>query len=82
MLIVTASGLLVPTALVLRTRLPARVVVVLLGAEGMLLASGALLVVGDAGAADWIVALAVAAVASPAHVRFLLGPLGSPRPSA
>ncbi len=81
-LIVAASGLLASTVLLLRTRLPARAVVALLSAEGMLLASGALLVVGDAGAADWVVALAVAAVASPVHVRFLLGPLGSTRPRA
>ncbi len=79
-LIVVGSAGVVLTAFVLRRRLPAALVYVLLAAGSVALGAGALVVQDHVTTADWIVTLALLAAMGPAHVRFLLGAFGSAAP--
>ncbi len=77
-LILTGSIVLVVTALGLRTRVPAALVLLLVAGSAAATAGGALLVQDGATFADWAVALPVAAAAAAGHVRLLLGRFGPP----
>jgi hypothetical protein len=79
-LIVVGTAGVLSTAFVLRRRLPASVVYVLLGAWSMLVGVGALAVQDHVTTADWIVTLAALALLGPAHARFLLGAFGPAAP--
>jgi hypothetical protein len=70
-----AAGALL-TALLLRTRLSAAAVLVLLVAFGACIGAGALIVQDRPGLADWAVTVPLVALLLPAHVRILLGRFG------
>lgn len=66
-------------ALVLRTKLPAALGVVLMAAASAALAWGGVLIVQAASAAEaWLAVLALALM-GPLHVRIVLGPYGPSR---
>jgi hypothetical protein len=67
-------GLLV--VFVLWRRLSEVTALVALGVLGMVVGSGALLLQSDPGPADWVAALGLLAVLTPAHCRFAFGPPG------
>jgi hypothetical protein len=75
-LIVSGAGLGLLAGFVLRTRLPAPGVLVLLASAGMTLGAGALLVQQEASLVNWMVTLATMIVLSPLHARVMLGRLG------
>lgn len=74
--VVASAFLMLAAALVLRTRLPASVVDVLLGVAGAGTALGGLLFLDDVGVASWIVAPLVAAGLTILHVQALFGGTG------
>ena len=63
------------TAFLLRTRLPARVVLALLAAAGAGIAWGGMLLRADPTPGEVAGAVAVLAALVPAHVRIVLGPV-------
>lgn len=67
------------TASLLRTRLPAPLVLLVLAAAGIGLGWGGMLLRDDPHPAEFAVALAALAVLVPAHVRIVLGPFGPRR---
>ena len=75
MIVAGAAGVALGS-FVLRRRLPAPAVFVLLGACSVAVGIGALVVQDHVTTADWIVTLAALALLGPVHVRFLLGPFG------
>ena len=78
LIVVGGLGVLA-TAFVLRTRLPAVAVAVLLAASSVAVGAGALGVQEHAGTADWVVTLGSLAALGPAHVRIVFGPFGRRR---
>ena len=77
-----SAALALVTAFILRTRLPAAIVVVLLAAAGVGLAWGGMLLRDDPHPGEIAVAVVLLAVLAPAHVRIVLGPLGRRSPDA
>ena len=75
LIVVGAIGV-AATAFLLRRRLPAVVVFVLVAGFSVAVAAGALVVQDHVTTTDWVVALVAVALLGPAHVRFLLGPFG------
>ena len=74
-LIVAGGAGILLTGFVLRRRLPATVVYLLLAVWSVLVGAGALVTT-----ADWIVTLALLALLGPVHVRFLMGAFGPDAP--
>ncbi len=72
-LIAVAATVGLVGALVLWPRLPAAVVVPLIGGCGAAVGAGGLLVQEAVGPADWIVATVTLAVLAPVHCRVLFG---------
>lgn len=64
------------TAFLLRTRLPARVVLALLAAAGAAIAWGGMLLRRDPSTGEVALTLILLAVLVPSHVRTVLGPFG------
>ncbi len=64
------------TAFLLRTRLPARVVLALLAACGAGIAWGGMLLRRDPSTGEVALTLILLAVLVPSHVRIVLGPFG------
>ena len=74
--IVSSVALMVLTAFVLRTRVPAAVGVLLLAVAGGAFAWGVLLLQPDPSVGEAVAAVALLAVLTPAHIRIVLGPYG------
>ena len=64
------------TAFLLRTRLPARIVLALLAAAGAGIAWGGMLLRADPTPGEVALTLILLAVLVPSHVRIVLGPFG------
>ena len=77
---VIGTGLALGLAVVfgLWRRLPARAADLTLAALGMMVGTGALLLQQDPRPADWVVTLALLALLTPAHCRFVFGAPGRP----
>jgi hypothetical protein len=71
-----SAGMAVIAGFVLRTRLPAAVVLVLLAASGAGVGWGGMLLQPDPSAVESILAVALMAVLVPAHVRIVVGRFG------
>jgi hypothetical protein len=67
----TCAFAILLTTFVLRTRLPTRVVDVLLAVEGAGLAAGGLMLLDDVGTGSWVLAPVALAILVPLHVRAL-----------
>jgi hypothetical protein len=78
-LIVLGGGLGLLVVFGLWHRLSALSALLLVGALGMLIGAGALLLQEDPGPADWIVTLGVLGIFTPVHCRWVFGPPGPPR---
>ena len=74
--IVGASALGLLTVFVLWRRLPAAASFAVIGACGVGLAVGGLLVQDDVGTASWVVAVVALGVLAPVHARLVFGPPG------
>jgi hypothetical protein len=85
-LIVAGAVVALATAFLLRTRVPAFLVAVVLAVCGVALGVGVLLVQDHVSTANWILTVALLAFLVPAHVRVVLGRFGpggdEPRPAA
>ena len=79
-LIVAGSAGVLLGAFVLRRRLPASLVYLLLAVSSVLVGAGSLVVQDHVTTADWIVTLALLALLGPVHVRFLMGEFGPDAP--
>lgn len=79
-LIVAGSAGVLLTAFVLRRRLPATLVYLLLAVSSVLVGAGSLVVQDHVTTADWIVTLAFLVTLGPVHVRFLMGAFGPDAP--
>jgi hypothetical protein len=84
--VAAAAGALL-TAFPLRTRLPAPLVVLILGVAGAALGWGGMLLRPDPSAGELVAAIVLLAVLVPAHVRIVLGRFGprgaaEPQPAA
>jgi hypothetical protein len=75
-IVAASAAVAVITGFVLRTRLPAAVVTVVLAAAGAGLAWGGMLLRPDPSAGEVVLAVAMMAVLVPAHVRIVLGRFG------
>jgi hypothetical protein len=75
-LIVAGAAVVAVTGFVLRRRLPAPVVVLLVAGASVAIGAGALVVQDHTTMADWVVALGAMAVLGPLHIRVLVGPFG------
>jgi hypothetical protein len=71
-----SAAVAVITGFVLRTRLPAAAVLVLLAASGAGVGWGGMLLQLDPSAVETVMAVALMAVLVPAHVRIVLGRFG------
>lgn len=69
----------IPTALLLRARLPRSVVAALLSGSGAVLGWGGMLLQPDPSPAETVLAVLALAALVPFHVRVVLGPFGSAR---
>jgi hypothetical protein len=75
--LVAGSGFVaVVTAFLLRARLSAATVVILLAAAGAGVGWGAMLLQPDPSTGEVVAAIVILAVLVPAHVRIVLGPFG------
>jgi hypothetical protein len=75
-LILMAAGLALLTAFVLRTRVPGVVGILLLAVEGAGFGWGVMLLRPDPSVGEWIAAVGLLAVLTPAHVHVVLGRFG------
>jgi ABC-type transport system involved in cytochrome c biogenesis permease subunit len=75
-LIVAGGIVALATAFLLRSRLPALVVTVVLFGCGVAMGIGALAVQDDVSTTEWILVPLLMSVLAPAHVRVVLGPFG------
>lgn len=75
-IVVAAAVLALTAAFVLRPRLPAPLVAVLLGLSGAGIAWGGMLIRPDPSIGEVVAAVVMLALLAPAHVRIVLGPFG------
>jgi hypothetical protein len=75
-LIAIASAVMLVTAFALRTRAPAIVGISLLALAGGAFAWGVMLLQPDPSVGEWVAAVAILSVLTPAHVRIVLGRFG------
>jgi hypothetical protein len=75
-LVAGSTGVALTTAMLLRTRAPAWLVVVLLGAAGAGMGWGGMLLRPDPSAGEVVAAAVGLAVLVPAHVRVVIGAFG------
>jgi hypothetical protein len=71
-----STGVALATAMLLRTRAPAWLVVVLLGAAGAGMGWGGMLLRPHASRGEFAAAVLALAILVPAHVRIVIGPFG------
>ena len=76
LLILLAVALMLLTAFVLRTRTPAALAISLLALAGAGFGWGVMMLLPDPSVGEWIAAVGLLAVLTPAHVRIVLGRFG------
>jgi hypothetical protein len=75
-LIAVSSVVMLATALTVRTRAPAAVGIALLSLAGGAFAWGVMLLQPDPSVGEWVAAVTILAVLTPAHLRIVLGRFG------
>jgi hypothetical protein len=78
-LIVAGAAVALPTAFLLRTRVPAAFVASILALCGLALGAGALLVQDHVSTTNWVLTCVLVTFLVPAHARIVLGPFGPVR---
>jgi hypothetical protein len=75
-LISVSSAVMLVTALALRTRVPAAAGIALLSLAGGAFGWGVMLLQPDPSVGEWVAAVTILSVLTPAHVRIVLGRFG------